>query len=201
MKYIITEEQLDNLQDKVLKISFSTFGDDWDLLQRFLIKRGNPPYCITDDLDLRDNEEIETLGNLIWVRGNLDLVRSSIVSLGSLISVRGYLDLYRSNIESLGNLTTVGDSLNISETEITSLGNLTYVGGFLDVSNTPIKSLNNLKEIGDDLLGLPTPLESFGALEAIGGSLQLQGDFLRKKYSEKKIRDMINISGEINFYV
>lgn len=147
MKYIITEDQLKNVKDKILKVNFSIFDNDWDVLQMFLRKRGNPPYVIVDNVDLRDNEDIETLGNLISVEGDFDLRRSSIISLGNLISVGGYLDLGSSNIESLGNLTTVGDSLDLSGTKITSLGNLTYVKEDLEISNTPISEKYSEQEI------------------------------------------------------
>jgi hypothetical protein len=200
MKYIITEEQFEKVKDEILKIPFAAFGEDWFVLQDFLKRRGYPPYIITDDVELRDNEEIRSLGNLISVEGNLDLRRSSIISLGNLTSVGGYLDLVDSKIESLGNLTTVGDALDISGTKITSLGNLTYVGDFLEISDTSIESLGNLKEVGSDLYAMNTPLQSFGELVTVGGGLQLKGDFIRKKYSQKKIRSMINILGDINFF-
>jgi hypothetical protein len=42
MKYIITEDQLNKVKDKILKLRFDLFDDNWDDLQSFLKKRGNP---------------------------------------------------------------------------------------------------------------------------------------------------------------
>ena len=58
--------------NEILKIPFAAFNNDWNDLQLFLKHRGFPPYMITDDLDLRGTD-IESLGNLTSVGGNLDL--------------------------------------------------------------------------------------------------------------------------------
>ena len=89
MKIIITENQFEKLKNseepKVLHIlSFEIFGNDWGSLQRYLDRKGNPPYSIGVDLDLED---------------------ISIQSLGNLTSVEGYLNLRNTPIKSLGNLT------------------------------------------------------------------------------------------------
>jgi hypothetical protein len=138
MKYIITENQYKLLteEEKVLRIPLAAFNYNWDDLQLFLERRGNPPYEITDDLNLYESE-IESLGNLTSVGGNLDL--------------------YKSNIKSLGNLTSVGGYLNLEDSNIKSLGNLTSVGGYLDLRDTP----------------------------------------LSKKYTEKEIRSMAEVGGEV----
>ena len=99
MKYIITEHQYKLLleQDDILRIPFAAFGNNWEVLQKFLEKRGFPPYEITDNLDLKYSE-IESLGNLI--------------------SVGGFLNLYKSIIEDLGNLTSVGGNLYLRDTPL-----------------------------------------------------------------------------------
>jgi hypothetical protein len=114
MKFIINEHQYNLLleQDDILRIPFAAFND-WDVLQKFLERRGNPPYMITDDLDLR-RTDIESLGNLISVGGSLDMDNSKVKSLGNLTSVGGYLDMENSNIKSLGNLTSVGGDLYLN---------------------------------------------------------------------------------------
>jgi hypothetical protein len=96
--------------NEILKIPFAAFGNDWDVLQRFLERRGNPPYEIMDDLDL-EYSKIESLGNLTSVGGYLNLRFSEIKSLGNLTSVGGYLYLYGSKIEDLGKLKYVGGDL------------------------------------------------------------------------------------------
>jgi hypothetical protein len=120
MKYIITEAQHKRLfeeEQKVLHIpDIKVFGDDWDVLQKFLESKGNPPYSLGGDLYLFD-----------------------------------------STIESLGNLTSVGGDLDLRDTPIESLGDLQTVGGNLYLENTPIS----------------------------------------KKYTKKKIRQMVNVSGNI----
>jgi len=140
MKYIINEHQyklLTEQEEEILRVPFAAFGNDWDSLQNYLERRGNPPYEITDDLDLYGSK-IESLGNLTSVGGYLDLRDSGIESLGKLTSVGGYLDLYGSEIKSLGNLTSVGSYLNMEYSKIKDLGNLTSVGGYLYLGKTPL---------------------------------------------------------------
>ena len=129
MRYIINERQyklLSEQEEQILRVPFVAFGNDWNVLQRFLNRRGNPPYMIMDDLDL---------------------FRAKIESLGELTSVGGYLDLGGSEIESLGNLTSVGGYLNLRFSEIKSLGNLTSVGGNLILRKTPLSREYSEEEI------------------------------------------------------
>jgi hypothetical protein len=143
MKIIITESQYNRIlkeeeEQKVLHIpSLKFFNDDWNLLQKFLNRRGNPPYTIGGNLYLY-GALIKSLGNLISVRGDLALSDTAIKSLGNLTSVGGDLYLEGTQIESLGNLISVGGNLDLEGTPIKSLGNLTSVGGFLDLQNTPL---------------------------------------------------------------
>jgi hypothetical protein len=102
------------------------FNNDWFLLQKFLEKKGNPPYSIGGDLDLSD---------------------LPIKSLGNLKSVGRNLYLQETPIESLGNLTSVGGSLYLSITPIKSLGNLTSVGRDLALQNTSISEKYSREEI------------------------------------------------------
>jgi hypothetical protein len=129
MKYIINERQYKLLTEQeveILRIPFEVFNNDWETLQKFLEKRGFPPYEIT---------------------GVLDLGFSNIKSLGNLISVGGDLNLYDSRIESLGSLTSVGGYLDLEDSNIKSLGNLTSVGGYLDLQKTPLSNKYTEKEI------------------------------------------------------
>jgi hypothetical protein len=140
MKYIITEHQYNLLleqEEQILRVPFVAFGNDWNVLQRFLERRGNPPYMIMDNLDLR-RTDIESLGNLTSVGGDLNLKHSEIESLGNLTSVGGYFNLEGTKIKSLGNLTSVGLSLNLFNSEIESLGNLISVGVSLNLYSTPL---------------------------------------------------------------
>ena len=147
MKYLITERQLKLIkEDNIRKIDFDIFNNDWALLQKFLERRGNPPYIITGYLDLF-NSNIKSLGNLQSVGGNLYLINTKIESLGNLQSVGGFLNLYNTNIQSLGNLQSVGGYLDLRGTKIESLGNLQSVGGNLYLNRTPLSKITTEKEI------------------------------------------------------
>jgi len=157
MKIIITENQyhlLKEMEDKPKVYNFPSleiFGnespmDNWNLMQKFLTKKGNPDFTIDGDLDLEETP-IESLGNLISVGGDLDLRGTLIKSLGNVTSVGGYLDLRDTPIESIGNLTSVGGFLELEQTPIESLGNLTTVNGYLYLTDTPISEKYTEKEI------------------------------------------------------
>jgi len=179
MKYIITEHQyklLTEQEEQILRVPFVVFDNDWDVLQRFLERRGNPPYEITDDLDLSETR-IESLGNLT--------------------SVGGYLDLYGVNIEDLGNLTSVGGNMYLGGSKIKTLGNLTSVGGKLDLLGAEIESLGNLTSVGEYLNLYGTKIEDLGNLTSVGGNLILRKTPLSKKYSEDEIRSMVEVEGKV----
>jgi hypothetical protein len=157
MKIIITENQYELLKEmgdkpKVYNFpSLDIFGhknpmDNWNLMQKFLVKKGNPDFTIDGNLYLRD-EPIESLGNLTSVGNNLYLSHTPIKSLGNLTSVGGSLDLDDTPIKSLGNLTSVGGDLYLKYSNIESLGNLTSVGGDLYLKRTPISKKYTHKEI------------------------------------------------------
>ena len=123
MDYLITESQLKVIveeEQKVLHIpDFKIFGNDWDVLQRFLKSKGNPLY---------------SLG------GNLNLVGLEVESLGNLVSVQHDLYAYDTPLKSLGKLTSVGGLMDLSNTPIESLGNLSFVGGSLVLSGTSLRN-------------------------------------------------------------
>ena len=119
--------------EKLLKIPYKVFND-WNLLQQFLDRRGNPRYELVGDVKLNFRSDIINLGNLVRVDGDLDLAETQIESLGNLEYVGGHLFLWKTPIESLGNLEYVGDYLNLYGTTIKSLKNLQYVGGTIFLS-------------------------------------------------------------------
>ena len=108
-------------------------------------------------------------------------------------SIDGDLYLGGKAIESLGNLVSVGVDLDLRRTPIKSLGNLQSVGGDLYLRGIPIKSLGNLQSVGGFLVLRSTPIESLGNLKFVGGYLDLQGTPLFKKYTEKQIREIVNV--------
>jgi hypothetical protein len=150
MKYIINEHQYNLLleqEEQILRVPFVAFGNDWDVLQRFLERRGNPPYEIMDDLNL-SYSKIESLGNLTSVGGYLIIGLGNIESLGNLTSVGGHVMFLNTNITSLGNLTSVGGDINVGgNKKLKSLGNLTSVGGNLTISKTPLAKKYSGEEI------------------------------------------------------
>ena len=119
--------------EKLLKIPYNVFND-WNQLQQFLERRGNPRYELVGDVFLVNRKDISDLGNLVRVDGHLGLHWSSIQSLGNLEYVGGALDLRETQIKSLENLEYVGDYLNLYGTTIKSLKNLQYVGGTIFLS-------------------------------------------------------------------
>lgn len=135
MKYIISEDQLDIIKDKILKIPYITVGNDWDLLQKYIERKGNPPYILIGKIDLSGRKNITSLGSLVGVEGDLLINGTSVETLGNLIFVTGYLKCNNTPLESLGNLTSV-HSIKADNTQLKSLGNLTSVKGFISVTNT-----------------------------------------------------------------
>jgi hypothetical protein len=165
--------------NEILKIPFAAFNNDWESLQIFLGRRGYPHYEITDNLDLR-GINIESLGNLTSVEGDLFLGYSGIKSLGNLTSVGGGLFLGYTGIKSLGNLTSVGGWLDLWSSEIECLGNLTSVGGTMDLRRTK-------------------QLKTLGNLTSVGGYLNLGSTPLTEKYTKNEIQSMVKV-GCILYY-
>ena len=166
MKIVISESQYNRLieTDKKPKIlefpSLEFFDEDrevaWNIIQKIVERKGNPPYSIDGDLYLYDTP-----------------------------------------IKSLGSLQSVGGDLVLRNTPIESLGNLQFVGGNLALYGTPIESLGNLKSVGEDLFLYGTPIKSLGNLQSVGGDLKLDRTPLSKMYTNKQIREMVNVEGEI----
>ena len=178
MKYIINEHQYKLLteQEEILRIPFAAFDNNWEVLQKFLEKRGFPPYMITDDLDLSYNE-IEDLGNLTSVGGNMYLGGSKIKTLGNLTSVGGNLYLYGGKTQSFMNVNSTEDYLNLFRSGLESFRNINSTEDYLDLSRTKIESLGNLTSVGGDLDLRETPLS--------------------KIYTEKRVRSMMEVGGKV----
>ena len=169
MKILVTESQYKKIlreekEQKIFRVPGLEFFHEnpweaWKILQKVLEVRGNPPYSID---------------------GNLNLRGTPIESLGNLTSVGGSLGLRGTPIKSLKNLKSVGGDLYLHNTPIESLGNLTTVGGFLDLAFTPIESLKNLKSVGGDLNLFGTPLSKKYTEEQIRQMVDVGGEILLK---------------------
>ena len=128
------------MNEKILKIPYSAVREDWDLLQKFLVIKGNPKYILVGNINLRDRQDKSDLGNLVGIEGYLDLSYTSIVSLGELEYVNGDFILLWGckKIKTLGKLKKVDGDLALSNSSIESLGELEYVEGDLLLKNTNI---------------------------------------------------------------
>ena len=101
-------------------------------------------------------------------------------------------------IEKKGNPPySIDGDLYLGGKAIESLGNLQSVVGSLALYGTPIESLGNLKSVGEDLFLYGTPIKSLGNLQSVGGDLKLDRTPLSKMYTNKQIREMVNVEGEI----
>jgi len=146
MKYLITERQLNLIkEDKIRTFNFDIFNKNWDLLQKFLERRGNPDYILEGDIDL--TREIKTLGNLVGIQGDLIAYRSKLDSLGKLRHVSGNVFLQFTNVATLGNLEYVGKTLDLAYSRVWSLGKLDYVGEDLNLSSAPVSSISEYEEL------------------------------------------------------
>jgi hypothetical protein len=77
-------------------------------------------------------------------------------------------------------------------------GNPPYsIGGDLNLNDLPIKSLGNLISVGGHLNLFRTSIQSLGNLTSVGGYLYLSDTPLSKKYTEKEIRQMVDVGGKI----
>jgi hypothetical protein len=114
------------------------------------------------------------------------------------IDVFGDWESLQKYLERRGNHPySIGGDLDLSGTPIKSLGNLISGEGDLNLYDTPIRSLENLKSVGGFLYLDSTPIESLGNLTSVGGDLDLCFTSLSEKYTEKEIRQMVDVGGEI----
>jgi hypothetical protein len=167
-------------QDEVINVpGLDFFDDDWEELLRF------------------------TKGRKFRVRGDLDLKYICPETLGNLISVDGDLDLYGcKNLPSLGSLERVDGDLYLGYCQnLTSLGNLEYIGiDFYLPKCYDLTSLGSLEHVGGDFYSPKCyNLSSLGSLKYVGGNLNLSYTPIADMYSEREIREMVEVKGDIYF--
>ncbi len=180
MKELIRKILKEETKEVLELPTINFFFNDWNEVIKYVESEGNPLFSMQGSLILRYNS-LKTLGRLYSVEGYLDLFTcENLTSLGNLTHVGEWLDLYGcKNLTSLGNLTHVGEWLDLYGCEnLTSLGELTHVGGDLYLYNCE-------------------KLTSLGELTHVGGLLDLRGTPIAEKYSQKKIRKMIKVKGNI----
>jgi len=158
MKYIITERQyriLNEETEEILEIPYKVFNSDWEFLQEYLEKIGNPPFKLIGSVDLRYTEVFD-LGKLVGVTGGLVIRESPIHTLGDLEFVGGIFDAVKTlYLKSLGKLRVVGATCIVKNSMVRDLGDLERVGGTLNIYGSRVESLGNLKFINRDLIGDP----------------------------------------------
>ncbi len=152
--------------------------------------------AIEGSIFLDSTLNLKDLGFLKVVKEQLRLNNSKIKSLNNLEYVESYLLLSGTSIKSLGKLKYAGQ-LSLSNTQIENLGNLESVG-YLDLHNTSIKSLGKLKLVQASLrLDDNLEIDSFGNLKSIGGDLYIKNTQFSENFSERQIREIIKINGQI----
>ena len=113
--------------EEILEIPSVDYFGDFETLILYLESLGNPKYKIMDDLDIFNNHNITTLGNLTYVDG--------------------YCDISHTNIESLPDNLTTNSFLDISYTNIDSLPDNLHVEGILNLYNTPLSKKYSKEKI------------------------------------------------------
>lgn len=136
MKYIISESQNEGLKENILKIPFIAVNNDWDFLQSYLEKKGNPPYALVGRVELNP-ASVLSLGNLRFVYGDLIATYCKMKTLGNLLEVHGFLDLYSSKILSLGSLRFVKGDLDLRKSSLSNHAKTKpYNEVYLEIYNT-----------------------------------------------------------------
>lgn len=120
----------------------------------------NTNYCLAQSIipgsiTIRQNDNIDSLGYIEEVKGDLGFIDSKINDLGKLKIVHG--SLWFSNcrsgfLKTLGVLEKVNGDLNLKYCNVTDLGNLTYVGGSLNLRQRDSFDLGALKFVGKNIL-------------------------------------------------
>ena len=167
---------------RVIDIMFNGTTKMENRLVSFFNKYLKPQYQITTSLNESDDfdDEINVSDKwnlssedeelLSYYDGEWELTDEGLV-------IKDDLDLRGTNIQSLGSLKSINGGLDLFDSEIKSLGNLQYVGSWLNLRGTKIESLGNL--------------------EIVEGNLHLRDTPLARKYTEKEIRQMVDIGGGI----
>ena len=141
----------------------------------FSLAFGKIPGSVT----IRSNHNIESLGNIEEINGDLGLIGSSIGSLGKLKKVSGSFWIAQFS----------------PYTNITDLNELEYVGGDLYLKNSPIRDLKNLKKVGGTLNLRSTRIESLGLLNSVRKNI-----YLPKELKDKFNLSDIFIGGKVKYF-
>ena len=150
MKKLIRKILREQEEEMISAPSFTFFLNNWEDVLDWANGR---LFRMNGDIDL-SHSDIETLGGLVELDGDLKLIRcQNLQSLGKLRNVSGFLDLENcENLQSLGELRSVGSVLNLIRSyNLTSLGELRSVGGYLDLSFSAIAKTMTDEEIRNQI--------------------------------------------------
>ena len=113
---------------------------------------------------------------------------------------KGGLDLRDTPIISLpDNLEKVGGNLDLYGTQIKSLPDNLQIYGSLWLTYTPIKSLPNNLQVGRHLFLSYSAIESLPNTLKVGETLWIEKTPLAKKYSDKEIRNLLDVKEIVRF--
>ena len=117
--------------------------------------------------------ELKDLGQLEFVGGNLTLKGSKIESLGKLRAIKGDVNFANSDVKDLGDLETIGGSIEAFGREMKSLGKLKKVMGSIDFGYSQIEDLGQLESIGGLADFYQSEVRNLSQLKSIGGDLNM----------------------------
>ena len=137
------------------------------------------PYkVIIGDVNLANNMEIDDLGELKIVFGNVTLggwgkIPSNVDSLGKLECIVGNFDCSFSTLTDLGELKYVDGDAIFEDSNTNGFGKLKYVGKDLIIKSKSINySLNNIEYVGRNLdINGDEHIHDFGKLKYVGKDL------------------------------
>ena len=158
MKHIIKKILREQKDEIIQAPSFAFFDYNWN-----------------DVLDWADDR-------LFRINGNINLSNTEITTLGGLVEVGGDLDLmYCKNLQSLGKLRSVGVWLNLYNCRnLQSLGELESVGGDLSLFYCKnLQSLGELRSVGYDLYLKYTAIAKKMTDEEIRNQVDVKGNIIR----------------------
>lgn len=149
------------------------------------LKRSVENNCLVGDIIIR-GEHINSLGELVEIKGFLGLSDSNIESLGKLKRIEGDFWISHSNVPpnlySLGELEEVTGTMNLRYSSIQDLSKLTLVIGSVNLRDTPLLSFGRLKEVKGDLF-LPDRFKNDKRIETI----QVEGKIKFWKDSKRQV--------------
>ncbi len=165
-------KNVEKIKDQKLIISeYKPLSDSFDFFDLGIDENDifNHIKEIREDIDLRNNTNLESLGQLQKIGGNAFFRNSKINDLGQLQKIGGNAGFYESQITSLGQLQEIGGYANFFKSQITSLRQLQKIGGDANFFKSQITSLRQLQEIGGNANFFNSQITSLGQLQEIGG--------------------------------